>query len=205
MGFGRAMERNRWETALRCLEIAVHPNTSDEEVIAAVNGFRRTANRTPLAQLYREGAGGETAATRSPATDNEEQKQVLDRLSQENRELQQRLEAIEDSRASILRQLREAEQRAHEIGSELFAAEHRAKAAEQRLAAFETPYGRPSLGLQDENLDMPRALREAHRNLTQPIHEPVRPFQSVLNAALGRPDQAPAAAVAPAARHPWTA
>ena len=28
------MERNRWERAIRCLEIAVHPHTADEEVIA---------------------------------------------------------------------------------------------------------------------------------------------------------------------------
>ena len=40
------MERNRWETALRCLEIAVHPGTSDEEVLAAIRGFRRTAGGT---------------------------------------------------------------------------------------------------------------------------------------------------------------
>ena len=48
-----AMERNRWEIAIRCLEIALHPNTSDEEVIAAVNGFRRTAEGTPLRELCR--------------------------------------------------------------------------------------------------------------------------------------------------------
>ena len=48
------MQRNRWETAIRCLEIAAHPNTNDEEVIAAINGFRRTADGTPLSRLCRE-------------------------------------------------------------------------------------------------------------------------------------------------------
>ena len=51
------MQRNRWETAIRCLEIAVHPNTTDEEIVAAVNGFRRTVESTPLRQLCREFAG----------------------------------------------------------------------------------------------------------------------------------------------------
>ena len=36
------------------LEIAVHPNTGNDEVVAAVNGFRRTAEATPLSQICRE-------------------------------------------------------------------------------------------------------------------------------------------------------
>src|ERR1700676_2216332 len=35
---GRTMERNRWETAIRCLEVALLPNPTDDEVIAGVNG-----------------------------------------------------------------------------------------------------------------------------------------------------------------------
>ena len=205
MGFGRVMERNRWETALRCLEIAVHPNTSDEEVIAAVNGFRRTANKVPLARLYQEIAGSEMASPRAPIADSEEWKQTLDRLTRENLELRQKIEAIEDSRSSVLRQLQEAEQRTREIGGELLAAEHRAETAEQRLAAFQAPYGHVSIGVQDQTFDMPRVLREARRNLTQPIHEPLRPFQSVLNAALGRPDGSSGGKMTPPARNPWTA
>jgi len=41
------MERNRWEGAIRCLELALHPNTADAEVIAGVNGFRCAAAGIP--------------------------------------------------------------------------------------------------------------------------------------------------------------
>lgn len=36
-------------TALHSVEIASHPNTSDEEIVAAVGGFRRKACKAPLA------------------------------------------------------------------------------------------------------------------------------------------------------------
>src|SRR5262245_32450533 len=73
----RAMERNRWETAIRCLEIAVHPNTSDEEALAAIRGFRRTARDVPMSQLSRA----------FPDTAPAHLLDRLDQLNQENREL----------------------------------------------------------------------------------------------------------------------
>lgn len=187
------MERNRWETALRCLEIAVHPNTSDEEVVAAVRGFRRTAGKTPLIELCREFAS---------APDH-----LLSRLEQLNRTnlvLRHKMEEIEAERAAAVRDLQAAEQRAQETGSELLAAEHRAGVAEQRLAEFQGAYGRISGGLRGENDDLRRALDEARRNLAQPTHEPVRPFQSALNAALQRSEPPRSAAVVGYNR-PWTA
>jgi len=52
------MERHRWGTALRCLEIAIHPNPTDAEIDRRRHeGFRRSACKTPLAQLSREFAG----------------------------------------------------------------------------------------------------------------------------------------------------
>jgi hypothetical protein len=198
------MERNRWDTAIRCLEIAVHPNTSNEEIIAAINGFRRTADNAPLSQVCRELAGAGAAAPRAP-TVPEAGKQTLDRLTRENLELRQKVEAIEDSRTAALRRLGEAEQRADEIGSELVAAEQRADVAEQRLAGFRGTYGQSAGASRHENFDLRHALADARRNLTQPLHEPVRPFQTVLNAALQRPEQIQATAPTSAARHPWTA
>jgi len=187
------MERNRWETAIRCLEIAVHPNTSDEEVIAAINGFRRTAGRTSLAQLCRElGTAPGHLLSR------------LDQLHRTNLALRCKVEETEARRFAAAQELKSAQQRAQELGEELLAAEHRADVAEQRLAEFQGAYGRISGGLRGENDDLRRALTEARHNLTQPIHEPVRPFQKALNAALQRLDTPPSPS-APAANWPWTA
>ncbi|HXO03077.1 MAG TPA: hypothetical protein VN900_13540 [Stellaceae bacterium] len=192
------MQRNRWETAIRCLEIAAHPNTNDEEVIAAINGFRRTADGTPLSRLCREfaktGLDGEAP----------EWQDRLDRVAQENLELRRKIEEIEGSRNAALQQLREAERRTQEIGEALLAAEHRADAAEQRFAETQGVYGRISVGPRDENLGLYRALEEARRNLAQPMHEPVRPFQNLLNAALQRLDQTPSSTT-PISNRPWTA
>ena len=88
----------------------------------------------------------------------------------------------------------------------MLAAEHRAEAAEQRFAEFRGAYGRISGSLQHENFDLRRALEEARRNLAQPIHEPVPPFQNLLNAALQRPRPNPAPATTlDIAIGPWTA
>lgn len=185
------MERNRWETALRCLEIAVHPNTSDEEAIAAINGFRRTAGKTSLVHLCRQFAAAPGHLLSR-----------LDQLNRANLELRRKLEEAEANRVAAQLSLQAAEQRAREIGEELLAAEHRADAAEQRLGEFQGAYGRISGSLRGENEDLRRALDEARRNIAQPIHEPVRPFQTALNAALQRPAAPPSA---PAVARPWTA
>jgi chromosome segregation ATPase len=192
------MERNRWETAIRCLEIAVHPGTNDREVIAAINGFRRTAHNAPLGQLCRELAGSPSNSTSAVADE-------LQRLARENLALRQKLEEADASRKAILQRLHDAERRGDEIGEELLTAEQRADAAERRLAEFRGAYGRLSGSLNHENDDLRQALAEARRNLAQPIHEPVAPFQAALNAALQRPAQTPAGQPTAIASHPWTA
>ena len=192
------MERNRWETAIRCLEIAVHPATNDREVLAAINGFRRTAHNAPLRQLCRD-FGGSPSSGASAIADE------LQRLARENLALRQKLEEAEASRKAILQRLHDAEQQADAIGEELLAAEERAGDAERRLAEFRGAYGRISGSLNNENDDLRRALADARRNLSQPIHEPVAPFQAALNAALQRPDQPPPGPLAALASHPWTA
>lgn len=187
------MERNRWETAIRCLEIAVHPHTGDAEVIAAINGFRRTAGKTPFAQLCRElgNAPGHLLSR-------------LDQLHRANLALRRKAEEADAGRVAALRDLQDARQRAQDLEAELLAAERRAAIAEQRLVEFQGAYGRISGGLRGENDGLRRALDEARRDLAQPIHEPVRPFQSALHAALQRLDPPPRSP-APAASRPWTA
>jgi septal ring factor EnvC (AmiA/AmiB activator) len=192
------MERNRWETALRCLEIAVHPATNDGEVLAAINGFRRTAHNAPLRQLCREFSGSPSSGASAVADE-------LQRLARENLALRQKLEEADASRKATFQRLHDAEQRSDAIGEELLTAEQRADAAERRLAEFRGAYGRISGSLNNENDDLRRALAEARRNLAQPIHEPVAPFQAALNAALQRPDQIPANQPMAIASHPWTA
>ena len=188
------MERNRWETALRCLEVAVHPNTSDEEIVAAVRGFRRTAGKTSLLQLCREFAGAPGHLLSR-----------LDQLNRANLALRRKVEETEAARVAALRELAAAEQRTQEIGNDMVAVERRADIAEQRLAEFQGAYGRISGGLRGENEDLRRALDEARRNLAQPIHEPTRPFQSALDAALQRAAAPPSPAPAAAYNRPWTA
>jgi septal ring factor EnvC (AmiA/AmiB activator) len=188
------MERNRWETAIRCLEIAVHPNTSDEEALAAIRGFRRTARNVPMSQLSR------AFADVAPAHLLDR----LDQLNQENRELRRKIAEAEGRRAEALGRLQSAERRTQQLGRELSAAEERADAAEQRLVEFRGAYGRIAGGLQHENLDLRRSLDEARRNLAQPIHEPVAPFKTVLGTALQRADQ-PQSGALPAAAPSWTA
>jgi hypothetical protein len=188
------MERNRWETALRCLEIAVHPNTSNEEIVAAINGFRRTAGKVPLAQLCRDFAGAPGHLLSR-----------LDQLNRANLALKRKMEESEAGRAAALLELQAAEQRARANSQELLIAEHRADAAEHQLTEFQGAYGRISGGLRGENDDLRRALDDARRNMAQPIHEPTQPFQNALNAALQRPEAPPPSPPTPAFGRPWTA
>jgi len=196
------MERNRWETAIRCLEIAVHPNTSDEEVIAAINGFRRTANATSLGRLRRTLSEAAAADDESPLAEG---RRRLDQLISENLRLRRKIHEAETERAAALQRAQDAGLQAKRVSEELLVAEHRADVAEQRLAEFHSPYGRISGGVHHESLDLQRALDEAKRNLAQPIHEPVLPFQNLLNAALQRPDQPPSGQQLPTPNRPWTA
>jgi hypothetical protein len=193
------MERNRWETAIHCLEIAVHPNTSDKEVIAAINGFRRTASNTPLSQLWRECASPGLGGPITPDRQDE-----LDRLDQENCELRRKIKEIDGSRSAIFRSQQEVEQRAREISEKLLAAEYRADLAEQQLAEFRGAYGRISGGFRHENFHLRGALEEAEHNAAAPMRAPA-PFQTVLNAALQRVDQAQVNPPTPMVGRPWTA
>lgn len=151
------MERNRCETAIRCLEVALHPNAKDGEVIAAVNGFRRTAKGRPLREVCVELFGkGHDARTPAPPPAK------LDRLIRENLDLRRKLEAQEADQAAAAHRLREAEQRLRDLSDELLAADRRASAAEQQLANSRlAPSQKPASPFK-------KLLAAAHRGADQP-------------------------------------
>jgi BMFP domain-containing protein YqiC len=182
------MERNRWETAIRCLEVALHPHTTDEELIAGVNGFRRTADGTPLRDICIAFAspdeGGRDPAKASAAA----WQGKLDRVSRENLDLRRQLAVEKRDRLAATIRLREAERNLHDLGEEDRAAHRRAADAERRFTAARATTSTPA---------PPR-----------PAPESASPFQQFLAAARQRmdPDQPSIApTMAPLSRTPWTA
>jgi hypothetical protein len=160
------MERNKWEIAIRCLEVALHPNTSDDEVVAAVNGFRRTARGKPLSQICSEFVSKDDLG-RSALV--EEWREKLDRLSRENLDLRH-----------------EVERRTRDGNEELAAAYRRTGAAELRLAELQATV----TDLSEENHDLRRALEQARRIPVAPAGARVAsPFRDILAAAYRGADQ----------------
>lgn len=47
-------ERRNLETAIQCLELAVHPNTGDGEAGGSINAWRRKVNGMPLEEVCRQ-------------------------------------------------------------------------------------------------------------------------------------------------------
>src|SRR5215472_2690288 len=129
------MERNRWETAIRCLEVAVHPNTRDDEVIAAVNGFRRTAEGVPVSQICIEFACGGV-----PLAELAAMKENLDRLRRENRELRRKLTVDEAVQEEAARRLDAAHRRIYELTEEAAAARHMAETVARDFEDFRGAY-----------------------------------------------------------------
>lgn len=154
------MERNSWDTAIRCLEVALHPNTSDEEVLAAINGYRRTAGGASLADLARKGA---------PAANPGELQAEYERLNRENLDL----------RRMLMRRVDESEQRLCDLSEELLAARSRASLAEQLLAELRVAHVEITAGLRDEI----RGLRD-RASTDRPSMR--GPFREVLAAASAR-------------------
>ncbi|HEY1795647.1 MAG TPA: hypothetical protein VGG57_05970 [Stellaceae bacterium] len=190
------MERNRWTTAIRCLEIALHPNTSDDEVLAAVNGFRRTAGTTPLSDICAGVAPGNVQVT-----DLAEWTERFARLSRENLELRRRLDTT--------RQIDETQRRLSRANEELAATQRRARLAEQRLDDARDAYAQVTEGLKHEIAGLRAALEHArnaglaHRSMA----EPAPLFSDFLTAAQQGTDHPrfiqPVSE--PSARSPWTA
>jgi hypothetical protein len=156
------MERNKWETALRCLEVALHPNTSDDEVIAGVNGFRRTAGGAPLREVC-----AFLARTSASAAEPGERQDQLERLNRENLELRRRLELAETIRSVTVRRV---EQRLCALGEELAAARLRAAAAERQLLDFGSAHVAVTDDLRQEISILRGALSRVQQNAARPQH-----------------------------------
>lgn len=165
------MERNRWETAIRCLEVAVHPNTSDDELIAAVNGFRRTAEGLPLSQVCIEFACGGVALA-----DLAQIKETLERLNRENLELRRKLAVEEAAQASAARRLDDAYHRIHQLTQEAMAAQRLAEAAEQEFEAFRAAYAQALDGMKQSNVDLRSALDDTKRRAAAEARRPFAAF-----------------------------
>jgi hypothetical protein len=203
------MERNRGATAIRCLEIALHPNTSDDEVLAAVNGFRRTVGSTPLSEVCAGLTPDKSPVAHTHVADLAEWTERFARLSRENLELRRRLDLAKTQRLDGVRQVDETEQRLHDVSEELLAARRRATLAEQRLDDARDAYAQVTDGLKHEIAGLRSALERARnaeigrRNAAEPH------FSDFLNAAQQGADHPrfiqPTATPDPGSRSPWTA
>lgn len=111
------MERNKWDVAIRCLEVALHPTTADDEVIAAVNGFRRIAGGMPLTAI---------CAALEEAPSSPRWRDRLVRLTRANRDLAARLEGAAEKIAALQ--------------TETLAAQARAETAETQFAELRAAY-----------------------------------------------------------------
>ena len=173
------MERNRWETAIRCLEVAVHPHTTDDEVIAAVNGFRRTVEGMPLSQVCIEFACGGL-----PLSELAGLKNSLEQLNRENLELRRKLAVDEAAQAATARRLDAAYERIHRLSEELLAAQRHADAAEEEFARFRAHYSEAVETVSHDNRDLRVALDEARRAAAERRAEHTAPtFAHYLNEA----------------------
>jgi hypothetical protein len=140
------MDGNRWEPAIRCLEIAVHPATRDDAMVAAVNTFRRAAEGLPLSQICIEFACGGV-----PLTELARFKDTIERLNRENRELRRKLAVEEVAQSSTARRLDDAHRRIFELTEEAMAAQRLAEVAEQDFEEFRAAYA--------EALEIPSSAR----------------------------------------------
>src|SRR5215469_13834622 len=143
------MERSRWETAIRCLEVAVHPNTRDDEVVAAVNGFRRTAEGVPLGQVCIEFACGGV-----PLAELAAMKENLDRLRRENLELRRKLIVDEAAQGEAAGRLDVAHRRIYELTEEAAAARRLAETIARDFEDFRGAYARAIDGILYDNANV---------------------------------------------------
>ena len=180
-GSRRDMERNRWETAIRCLEVAVHPTTREDEVIAAVNGFRRTADGVPLSQVCVEFACGGV-----PVAELAAMKESLERLNRENRELRRRLAVEEAAQEEAADRLDKAHRRIFELTEETAAAKRQAEAGEREFADFRAAYASALEGAHD----LRGLADEARRAIADKTPAPPRPFSAFLAEARLAADRA---------------
>jgi hypothetical protein len=176
------MERSKWETAIRCLEVALHPNTEADEVLAGVNGFRRLAAGTPISEVCREYADAEGVRA--------------DTIDRQNLDLRRRLERERAEQLAALRRLQEAERQIRALSEEI-------RAEQQSFAEFRAASEQIVDGLKDENFDLRGALQQAERTVRVVVKP--SPFRQLLAAALDGDAISPPLNFPATPRHPWTA
>ncbi|HTZ35952.1 MAG TPA: hypothetical protein VMB84_07995 [Stellaceae bacterium] len=166
------MERKRWETALRCLEVALHPNTGADEALAAIAGFRRMADGVPLHRIAEEFAADSGAeAARWQA--------ALDRLERDNRMLRRRLGFAEAAGTAAAEREASTGERIAALEAALAAAEERAIAAEDELTGLRAAYARRLDGESPGTIAPPPAPEAAPR-ATPPAAPNPAPFRDLL-------------------------
>jgi chromosome segregation ATPase len=208
------MDRKRSETALRCLEIALHPKTDDKEAIAAIHAFRRTAAGASLRQIYARLSGGDASSARrdQPLV----WRRIIDRLSRENREFRNRLETHAKTDAALAARLCQAEQRAFDLSEKLAAAQRSAVEAERERAELKSAL----VAICQQNNGLRTALDHSTRSEPS-VKLATPPFRALLAAAQSRapesfaggqsasaprlPDASNAPGFAGSASHPWVA
>jgi hypothetical protein len=161
----------------------LHSNTSDDEVLAAVNGFRRTAGSTPLSEVCAEFTHDNTHVA-----DLAEWTARFVRLSRENLELRQRLDRSTTQRIDGAREPGEVARRLHdqrlrEMSEELLAVQRRAALAEQRLDDARDAYAQVTDGLKHEIAGLRGALEQARNAGTARQAEAGPVFSDFLTAA----------------------
>jgi hypothetical protein len=189
------MERNRWETAIRCLEVALHPNTADEEVVAAVCAFRRVVNGRSLYDICAAVIGVADAAANPVAT-----AVPRERLSRENHELRSKLADAEAARSVVVERLRQAQRRLGESHAELHTARDEAAACAQRIAELREAQARTIEPLRRENSELRKALDNARGAIGG--SNAASPFGAVLAATLQRSGDHRPGRAGPAGRVP---
>ncbi|MGH6990306.1 MAG: hypothetical protein ACREFD_15290 [Stellaceae bacterium] len=161
-------DSNKWETAIRCLEVALHPHTSDDEIIAGVNGFRRTAGGTSLHEIL-FALAATPGNPRGAEVEAASWRRKWERLDRDHRALQRRCDKAERDHALTLRRLTETERRQRELDAQLQAAQRRAAEAEE---AF---------------VDLRAAVRPRQPPRSQAANPaPAPPFKELLSAARHR-------------------
>jgi predicted RNase H-like nuclease (RuvC/YqgF family) len=153
------MERNRWETAIRCLEVALHPHTADDEVVAAVRAFRRVVSGRPLRDICAAliGAADDVVNPAVPTV-------LGERLSRENGELRRKLADAEAARTAVAENLNQAQRRLGESHAELRAARDEAAACARQIAELREAQARTIEHLRGENAELHRALDHSRRS-----------------------------------------
>ena len=173
------MERQKLRTVMRCLEIALHPNTRDEEIVAAVHGFRRTVGTASFPEICLE-----FARTNDPQGCAPEWHQQLHRLGRENLALQRDIEALRNLESLTGSRISEANERIRELEDELDAARRRARDAEKQTAEVKAAYRTVTDELRRQIVELHRPNRSpASAQAATPSPVEATSFAALLKAA----------------------